>query len=791
MTVYHIYKVTWLDLWSNITISTQSDETINLDNVTDHQFTLQPPPRPRDYLDHMRRFFMRPTETFVNQTEGCDVYDTGNIIYHSNYYIACGGPEIRVAREWHKGKSFEDNWSYSRFPIELSVPGFLQFPEPHSTDTTEDELGYDENAGNGKSTHKPKFVLRRAGDRKTKLEPILKGSSRIECVLMDQGIPERFCKSKNIAIRVKSIPRPDPDARQLDLFAPMGTMQATCSLNEDVWFGARRFGTGAAGWFYNSLLIQDPEDSLTSDIQCDAWVDTPLFMISRWDTTNPYQAHQDMLNTFLVYSKLNLSADRIQPVLLDSRNADGPFVGAWSHLFTSSHNLIDIRQIIDKAIPNSKPDSDGILCLKSAVWGIHGGISPLSREARKARMCKAAPTILAFRAFMIDRIRRVVLGPRIAGTQIPGILNPSLLHSETIFRDSENSDLESIPGLSPSVDAPPSSPDQQLKLTKVDIPIQSNSTPLWVSLSIQHGSVRAILPVPDAHAFPHEKKQNVLQGLPNTITITYAIRQSRTKTKAVLGIFGKDLTNGVDSSSVRTGKRDFVGFDNEKVNQTAEGTTVQELGHGDQVVDEGGNLSENDMNSNNTMTAAISAPGSHRQRRDGLEGDEDGLSPRFRKKRQQGELRQYQHQREITSRRRDGQKFFGEDKPIIRYYNNRHDDSDPTKLSRLISNEDDLISLLRTSATSWGPSETHENQAKSSRSKSWKPVVKFRAVDFATLTFEDQVAISQGTDIFVGSHGASFIHLLYLRMEPLAGVLELKHPLRRNGNFQFHNLAVR
>ncbi|ORY29245.1 hypothetical protein BCR33DRAFT_745347 [Rhizoclosmatium globosum] len=106
------------------------------------------------------------------------------------------------------------------------------------------------------------------------------------------------------------------------------------------------------------------------------------------------------------------------------------------------------------------------------------------------------------------------------------------------------------------------------------------------------------------------------------------------------------------------------------------------------------------------------------------------------------------------------------------------------ELKRKVENEASLINRIRNFVDSFPSSNTTwktENSLK----------IKFRSVDFATLSFSDQIAVAHGTDLFIGPHGAVFAYLLYLRKLPLAGVLELKPPERGMTNQQFHNLALR
>ncbi|KAI9327677.1 hypothetical protein BDR26DRAFT_875066 [Obelidium mucronatum] len=99
------------------------------------------------------------------------------------------------------------------------------------------------------------------------------------------------------------------------------------------------------------------------------------------------------------------------------------------------------------------------------------------------------------------------------------------------------------------------------------------------------------------------------------------------------------------------------------------------------------------------------------------------------------------------------------------------------KLKRIVKNEATLIEMLRNETKNWEKESTVP--------------VEFRAVDFAAISFDDQLAISRGTDLFVGPHGASFAWTMYLRRLPVAGVLELKPPERGVGNQQFQNMAKR
>ncbi|KAJ3232414.1 hypothetical protein HDU81_003006 [Chytriomyces hyalinus] len=434
--------------------------------------------------------------------------------------------------------------------------------------------------------------------RKDAIQP---GTSLLRCGVVDTNIPQRYCDSRNVAMKLKMVPAMT-GWPGLDLRPPFGVLEATCHLSENEWFG-RGFGEGAAGWMFDGMEIVPPQESASIE------VDTTLFFISRWDTTNPYQFHQDAMNTFLVYSLLQLHPSKVQPVILDSRNSDGPYTAAWSHIFSSSRHLVDVRQIRDaitaglkqKAVPmNASP----VVCFKRAVWGIHGGISPLSRGGTKKTKCENAPLLFAFRSFMLERIwdaAGVARGDVAAWRTLP-VTSLEMQDNTGYIFEEEVRRLEREEGRN------------------------------------------------KARTFAYE-----------TVVVTYAIRNmSTSRSMNEMGILGSTVVHGVAGTKQR-------GF------------------------------------------------------------NQDGRVDR---------------------------------------------------LKRIIPNEAALIQELKQWAESY--------DVQDSRIK-----IHFRAVDFAALAFEDQIAIAQGTDFYIGPHGAAFVHLLYLRQLPFAAVLELKPPERGAGNQQFQNLALK
>ncbi|KAI8614815.1 hypothetical protein BC830DRAFT_1169091 [Chytriomyces sp. MP71] len=232
------------------------------------------------------------------------------------------------------------------------------------------------------------------------------GATTIECGLLDETIPQRYCVTQNIALKASMLSR-DTESQTGQGLPPfqLGTLQSSCSLDETEWF-SKGFGGGAAGWLYSGLNFMNT--STTKNIHCDAWVETPVFFISRWNTTDAFQFHDDAMNTFLVYTLLNLDANEMQPVLLDSREPDGPFGAAWSHIFGSTNRLMDIGQLSNGIVGAMQSNtSDPVICFRKAVWGVHGGASAMKAPSEKT---DGAPLVKAFRNFMVSRIREAVLG---------------------------------------------------------------------------------------------------------------------------------------------------------------------------------------------------------------------------------------------------------------------------------------------------------------------------------------------------------------------------------------------
>ncbi|KAJ3140939.1 hypothetical protein HK101_003429, partial [Irineochytrium annulatum] len=288
----------------------------------------------------------------------------------------------------------------------------------------------------------------------THVKGIPPGGSEIDCMVVGgddgSGAKEHLCRTRNVAVRVATLMRGLNENGQKE--PKYGAFEASCYLDEPWWFGSGNLtGGGGVSWLYEGIDVVDP-DAFDEESR----VESPLFFISRSHTSDPFLAHHDLLNTYIAYSLFNLDPGAAQnaiPVLLDNSSSTTdplPF-STLTHLFSGANprfvsdpsaNLTarEVRnRAADAVIPNpplnirslastastlarsnSSTDGGAVLCLRDALWSApaRGSLSALDRLGAGAggieTTCERSALLLAFRAFVIDRVRASVLGSELA-----------------------------------------------------------------------------------------------------------------------------------------------------------------------------------------------------------------------------------------------------------------------------------------------------------------------------------------------------------------------------------------
>jgi len=84
-----------------------------------------------------------------------------------------------------------------------------------------------------------------------------------------------------------------------------------------------------------------------ASLQCDRWVEHPVFFISRWRVTNPFHILEDLTQTFVslmvARDVLREHGHKLEIVFADDMLAGGPFFPAWDALFTRSNRTVTVE----------------------------------------------------------------------------------------------------------------------------------------------------------------------------------------------------------------------------------------------------------------------------------------------------------------------------------------------------------------------------------------------------------------------------------------------------------------
>jgi hypothetical protein len=178
-------------------------------------------------------------------------------------------------------------------------------------------------------------------------------------------------------------------------------------------FQESRFGNAAQKLLLHSFV------TATSDIKCDKWYEKPVFVLSRWDATNLYHAHEDFIQTFSAYLVAGLDVKDTLIVLADAMPL-GPFFDFWDHVMSDMNgplteedknlrqhmpHVMRLTEFLDAVTLNGTTPSQHI-CLRRAVFGVHAGISPMSREIGHRVNCQPPSSALfaSFRTFVLERL---------------------------------------------------------------------------------------------------------------------------------------------------------------------------------------------------------------------------------------------------------------------------------------------------------------------------------------------------------------------------------------------------
>ena len=230
----------------------------------------------------------------------------------------------------------------------------------------------------------------------------------IQCHFHLDKSKENICEARNLQINVQGVlSQSSLDATK----ATQGVFSGQCVKNSNV-FQWDKFGHGAQEWLFRSF--EDQETSL----QCDEWIDHTIFFIGRWDPTNLFHAHEDKIQTFAAFLVTETDPSNTQVVLVDDVQL-GPYMSFWDHVASSKNGLLSKEDIESR---NAKTDSYNLkslvqfylkknphiknICLRKAIFGVHAGISPLSREIGKPSGCSPPDTslLLYYKRFVLEQL---------------------------------------------------------------------------------------------------------------------------------------------------------------------------------------------------------------------------------------------------------------------------------------------------------------------------------------------------------------------------------------------------
>lgn len=233
----------------------------------------------------------------------------------------------------------------------------------------------------------------------------------MDCFYHKDQATENLCEVRKFALdvaKIKSIESLDQDDAQVW----GGSMVGQCTLDSNE-FQESRFGNAAQKRLLHAFV------TTKSEIQCDKWYEKPVFVLSRWDATNLYHAHEDFIQTFSAYLVAGLDVKDTLIVLADAMKL-GPFFDFWDHVMSNMNgpltdedksmrehrpHVMRLNEFLDSVTRNLTTQAQHV-CLRRAVFGVHAGVSPMSREIGHKANCKPPTSALfvSFRIFVLERL---------------------------------------------------------------------------------------------------------------------------------------------------------------------------------------------------------------------------------------------------------------------------------------------------------------------------------------------------------------------------------------------------
>jgi hypothetical protein len=129
-------------------------------------------------------------------------------------------------------------------------------------------------------------------------------------------------------------------------------------------------------------------------------VESDLFLVSRYDLGNVYHIHQDLMQAFIGLAALDMNTETTEMVFLDSDNGGIPGAKSlWNSLFAGKSNSMKhiktIRELVHEVQRTSESPVKNV-CLRSATFGFHAGVTLFSREKGEATGCQESTMLKSF-----------------------------------------------------------------------------------------------------------------------------------------------------------------------------------------------------------------------------------------------------------------------------------------------------------------------------------------------------------------------------------------------------------